>query len=126
MTTDKVIADIRAGRHDGQLLSIVESIRARLAAAGGATRWKITVDGFELTEESVTVREVRLAQEIAGCTWHDLDPRSNADHFAAVVVAHLVKVKGMPRAEAEARVDEMPMSEVTSALAEYEVPSGKE
>jgi hypothetical protein len=117
----QVVAEILAGRHDGGLLTIVEAVKERLSK--GTTRfcWRLRYDDLEVTEETVTVGEIRLVEKSSGVNWMELDPATSAEHFAALLTVLLHTRSGMKSADATAAVEAIPMGELLDHLTQYEL-----
>jgi len=124
-----VVDDILAGHYDGDLADFIAAARQRVTEGATSLRWRISFDGDTWDEDTITVGEMRFVEQTTGKKWSDIEPPvSSASNLAAFMVGHLHKVKGMTRADAIAKVDELTAKEALDLVSEYEVvkPAPKE
>lgn len=129
--TDEIIDQIAAGDHDGRLGDLVVAIVGRHRAGGVAFLWRITLDGDEWTEESVTLGELKFAEQhchvtnedgrYRRATRHEIDPRGTGEHALALIIAHLHKAQGQTLADATKRAEAVTAAELAEIVDEYEV-----
>jgi len=117
-----VIDGILAGDYDGDLVELIDAVRARAAAEASSLRWRITFDGDVWDEDTVTIGEMRFVEKFTGKSWANIgSPMSSASVLAAFIVAHLHKVKGMTLADAIDKVDALTAGDAIGLVSEYEV-----
>lgn len=117
----QTVAEVLAGRHDGDLLTLVEAVKERLSKGASRVCWRLTYDDLEVTEESVTIGEIRLVEKSIGANWMSLDPASSAEHFAALLTVLLHTRLGLKSSEAQAKVEAIPMGDLLKHLTQYEL-----
>lgn len=125
MTTDKVIAEILAGRHDGKLLDIVKAVAKRGESGETGLLWRIDLDGDIWDAETVTLGELRYVEQVTGLSWFQLDPKKYMLHFAALVTAHY-KAQGLDHEAALAKADGISQTQALKAIDLYEASLGKD
>lgn len=117
----QVVAEILAGRFDGELLTLVEAVQVRFKSGPGQTRWRIRFDDLEVTEETITVGEIRRLEKALGVGWMDIDPQGSAEHFSVLLAVLLATRCDMSATDAQAKVDAIPMGDLLSHLDSYEL-----
>lgn len=117
----QVVAEILAGRYDGSLLVVVEAVQKRLTDGPGQTRWRVTYDDLVVTEESVTVGEIRKLEKLLGVGWMQIDPQTSGEHFAGLLTILLCSRKDMKPKDATDLVEAIPMGDLLSHLDQYEL-----
>jgi hypothetical protein len=115
------IQAIQAGDYDGQLGDLIAAILARAAISEISFPWKITLDGDEWTQETVTLSELAYAERVTGTRYIDLDPVRSADHLVALVVAHLKVVRGLRVDEAIKHAEQLTVADLADLVSVYEV-----
>lgn len=134
--TQTIIDEIVAGAHDGSLDDIVVAVVERAKTGEVLFPWRIRFDGDEWTQESVTLGELKFAEQhchvtdvLPGgmtrqrpATYREINPRANAEHALALVMAHLHKAQGVPLGEAVKRAEAITHTELNDMIDEYEVP----
>ena len=125
--TAKVVGEILAGGHDGHTLEIVEAVQVRMATGFVQTRWILRHGDIEVTEETVTVGEIRTVEQYLSAarggrvTWLQIDPRENAGDFMAVLAVLLQTRGGMSLPEAEKVVAGIAMGDIKEHIDQYEL-----
>lgn len=121
MDVDAVVDGIAAGDFDGNLVQIVDAVRARGEVREDPLRWRITIGDSTWDEDGVTIGEMGLVERITGKPWSQIEPPSaSASLFAAFVVAHKVKVEGSDFAEAIAQAETITAADAIKAITQYE------
>lgn len=134
--TQTFIDAIAAGDHDGRLDEIVLAVVERAKEGAVAFPWRLTLDGDTWTQESVTLGELKFAEgqchvteDLGGgmtrqrkATFREINPRSNAEHALALIIAHLYKAQQVPLADAIKRAEAITFTELNEMTDEYEVP----
>jgi hypothetical protein len=128
---EEITEAIAAGEFDGQLDAICAAAVDRVRAGLVAFPWKISLDGDEWTQESVTLGELAFAEQLCWVDDPDLgrrhpirseiDPRLRSDHTLALIVAHLHKAQGVSLQDATKRASAITGPEVDEMVGEYEV-----
>lgn len=131
MTPDAVVEAIDAGHLDGHLETIVAAMVSRVRAGAIDVMWRIRYDGDEWTQQSVTLGELKFAEQHCHvvapdvgrrqATRIEINPLVTAEHALALVVAHLHKAQGVPLADAVKRAEAITASELDAMVDEYEV-----
>ena len=113
MDVTEVTAAVEAGELDGHLDDIALAVVERARTGAVAFYWRLTVDGDEWTQESVTLGELKFAEQHAKVTDQngrtrrataaEIDPRSSAEHLVALLVARFFKVDELPLTERSRR-----------------------
>lgn len=126
-----VAAAIAAGDYDGHLDDIVLAVVERAREGAVAFYWRLRVDGDEWTQETVTLGELKFAEQHAKvigsdgrarrATLAEIDPRATAEHAVALLVAHFYKIEGLPLTEAVAKAEGFPATALADMVGEYEV-----
>lgn len=132
---DPIVDRIIAGEFDGHLDDIVLAILERARSGAVAFKWRLRLDGDEWTQDSATLGEMKFAEQHAWvhkvdaagrtvshrATYPEIDPRGNAEHLVALIVAHLHRAQGLPLADALKRAEAIPLSQMDDLVSEYEV-----
>jgi len=131
-----VTTAIEAGDLDGHLDDIVLAIVERARTGATAFYWRITIDGDEWTQETVTLGELKFAEQHAkvvdqyGRTRRagmaEIDPRGSAEHLVALLTAHFLKADGLPLSDAVKKAENYPASVLAEAVGEYEAVRPKD
>ncbi len=140
MDVDDITAAIAAGDLDGQLEPIVAAAVARVREGAVEMRWRIRFDGDEWTEDSVTLGELKFAEQHCHvdayndrglpyrrrATRVEIDPRVHAEHALALIIARLTKVDRVGLAEATKRAEAITAADLAGIVGEYEVVRPKD
>lgn len=134
MNLDDIVAAISAGDLDGSLERVVAAVVARVRAGAVEFMWRITYEGDEWTQQSVTLGELKFAEQHAfvsdergnrrRATRIEIDPRITAEHAVALVIAHLHKAQGLPLQDAVKRAEAITAEDLETMVDEYEVVRG--
>lgn len=117
-----VIDGIMSGDFDGQLALVVDAVRRRAEDRQDPLRWRITIGDDEWDEDSLTVGEMAVVELVARKPWAQIEPPyDSASSFAAYVVAHLHKVRGLSLDDAIKQAETLPVAEAIKAISKYEV-----
>lgn len=126
-----VTTAIEAGDLDGHLDDVVLAIVDRARSGATTFYWRITADGDEWTQETVTLGELKLAEQHAKftdvmgrtrrATMAEIDPRGSAEHLVALLIAHFVKADGHSLSDAVKKAENYPASSLAEMVGEYEV-----
>ena len=124
------VARITAGDFDGHLDDIVLAILERARSGAVVFKWRLRLDGDEWTQDSVTLGEMRFAEQYCHVTddngnrrpamYSELDPRTSAEHAVGLIVAHLHKAQDLPLAAALKRAESITAAELADVVGEYE------
>lgn len=117
----RIVAEIAAGRLDGDLMDVLLAVRHRFEAGASAAMWKAEWDGVAFTEQDVTLDELEIAERLSGRNWSQLNPMTSASNCKAMFVAVLMCRHGLSEKDAKARVSSWPVSALLDGLGEYEV-----
>lgn len=132
---DEFIEAIEAGGFDGHLDRIASACVDRVRSGAVEMAWRLRFDGDEWDAETVTVGELKFAEAhctVSGvdergrpwrrrATFHELDPRGNAEHLVALLTAHLHKTRGLPVTEAVDRAEALTARDLADVVSEYEI-----
>jgi hypothetical protein len=128
---DDVTTAIAAGELDGQLEPLVAAVVARVRAGAVDIRWRMRYEGDEWTQDSVTLAELKFAEQHCWtfeqgvgrrrATRVEINPRVTAEHALALLIAHLTEAQGMPLHEATKRAGAVTAAELDGIVDEYEV-----
>lgn len=131
LTHDEVVEAIHEGALDGHLETIVAAMVNRVQAGAIEIVWRIRYDGDEWTQQTVTLGELKFAEQhchvvdAAGqrrqATRIEINPRVTAEHALGLIVAHLHKAQGVPLAEAVKRAEAITAADLDVIVDEYEV-----
>jgi len=117
-----LITHIRAGQYDGQLQEINQAIREHIASTDDiAIKWKVAIDGVEVTEDDLTFPEACDWEQRAGVSWLLLSPAGSAKVCRALLVTVLTSRKGMTEEEANDHLNSWTHAQVVGSISEYEV-----
>lgn len=116
-----IVEDIKAGEYDGQLVELVEAVRARFQNGTTAQRWKIVYDGDEFTEDDLTLAEAAAVEKICGTSWGLLNPVSSAHECQAIIAACLHNRRDMKLPEAMKQAGTLSAADAVNAISAYEV-----
>lgn len=136
MEATDVVAAVKAGDLDGHLDDIVGAVLEHVRDGNVAFLWRMQFQGDEWTQQSVTLGELKFAEqhchitEEVGrgltrqrkATYREINPQANAEHCLALLVAHLHKAQDVPLGEAIKQAEAVTASELDEMVGEYEVP----
>lgn len=130
----QIVGAIDAGEFDGDIDAIATACVNRVRSGAVEMAWRIRLDGDEWTQQSVTLGEMKWACQNASvldvtgrvpvrrpASMWELDPRGNAEHAVALIVAHLHKAQGAALADAVKRAEAITAAELVDIIGEYEV-----
>lgn len=120
-TPAEVIGAIKAGDYDGQLVELVEAVRARFQNGSTEQKWKVTYDGEEILQDSLTLAEAATVEKLASTSWAYLSPVNSARECQAVIAAFLHHRKGVRLAEAVSQAGALNLEAAVAAVGSYEV-----
>lgn len=124
---DKFTEELALGRHDDDLPRLVEAIGGRIVAAGGGTRWRISLADVVVDEDNLTLDECEKIEKATGRSWLTLSPAHSATQARAVLRVALQSRLGLSDAETDDRLSKITVREVAEALSEYAVvPAGND
>lgn len=131
LTPDEVVEAIHEGALDGHLETIVAAMVNRVQAGAIEIVWRIRYDGDEWTQKTVTLGELKFAEQhchvvdAAGqrrqATRIEINPRVTAEHALALIVAHLHKAQGVKLSDAVKRAEAITATELDTMIDEFEV-----
>lgn len=130
ITPDSVVEAIKDGTLDGHLETVVSAMVDRVRAGAIEIMWRIRYDGDEWTQQSVTLGELKFAEqhchviEAGGrrpASRIEINPRVTAEHALALIVAHLHKAQGVALSDAVKRAESITATELDAMVDEYEV-----
>lgn len=124
MTSDKIVAEILAGRHDGKLADIQQAMRERVLSQATSMRWKITHPEVEITEDDLTLEEAELIERVTRQSWAQIDPYASAVECRAILTVCLQKRAGKTPKEAADLTAKLTVTSTTEMLSSYEVTAG--
>ena len=116
-----VVEDVKAGEYDGQLVTLIEAVRARFQNGTTASRWKIVYDGDEYTEDDLTLAEAAAVEKITGTSWGMLNPVSSAHECQAIIAACLHHRRDMKLPDAMKQAGKLTAAEAVESITAYEV-----
>lgn len=125
--TDRVVGEILAGGHDGNVLKIIEAVQTRMAQGSTQTYWRIRYDGFEVTEQSITAGEMRTVCDLLTAArgqrvWMgDVHPEMEPGDFIAVLSTALQTRQGLSLNDAVKRCEAIPMQQLRESVDLFEV-----
>lgn len=126
--TDRICAEIVAGRHAGGLVRILDAIHHAFSHGRTSKRWKVDLSflggeyvGRVFTEDEFGFDEACRAEKIAARSWALLDPILVGNDCRAIILAHLIE-HGVPEADARQLVGRVGFNTVAEAITVYEVP----
>lgn len=116
-----IVEEIKAGGLDGQLVEILEAVRLRFLHGSTQQRWKVTYDGAEIVQDSLTLAEAAFVERTVGTSWAHINPVNSAGECQAIIAMHLHLREGMKRADAVAQAGKMNLEDAVAAVSSYEV-----
>lgn len=120
--TPAVLVDaVKAGDYDGHLNELLEAIRLRLTHGTTEIRWKVTYDGEEITQDSLTLAEAAFVERTTLTSWANLNPTNSAGECQAIIAMALHMRQGVPRKEAMDRAGAIGLEDAVAAVGSYEV-----
>lgn len=119
--TQKVVAEVLAGRHDGQLVDIMEAIGQRVRTSDVRLCWRLRLDGEAWDEQTITSGELAFAEKLLKISYVGIEPKSRIEHRIALVIAHLHKVHGVEVEKAVERAEAMTLPDQEQMFEMYEV-----
>lgn len=125
-----VTVAITAGDLDDDLEALAVAMVERIRAEAIVIRWRMRFDGDEWNAETVTLGEMRFAEQHchvvdeAGrtrkATYREIDPRVTSEHALALIIAHLHKAQGVPLGEATKRAETVTAAQLEEIVGEYQ------
>lgn len=119
--TQAVIDDIAAGHHDGQLGELLNALFGRAAETETEFGWRIRLGDDEWTAEDVTLAELAFAERHIGESYLHLNPIRFVDHLVALIVAHLMKARGLKSDAAIKAAAAFSAADLGDMVSQYEV-----
>ena len=124
--SEKVIAEILAGRHDGHIGDIIEAVMQHMRASTIRMYWRFRLDDDTWDQDTVTTGELVFAEKLLSMpgrpfSYTELDPLKHLDHRVALLMAHLHKIGGLDISDARARVEAITLPEQETVVEMYEV-----
>lgn len=121
LTIDRVTEAIKSGDFDGQLVPLVEAVRMRFTHGTTEQKWKVTYEGEDITQDSLTLAEASFVEKQAGTSWAFLNPTNSAGECQAIIAMHLHFRQGKSRKEAVEEAGRMNLEAAVAAVGSYEV-----
>lgn len=121
LTAGRVIEAVKAGDFDGNLVEIIEAVRVRFQFGSTEQKWKVTYDGEDITQDSLTLAEASFVEKQAGTSWAYINPTNSAGECQAIIAMHLHFRHGKPRKEAVEEAGRMNLEAAVDAVGSYEV-----
>jgi hypothetical protein len=123
--SEKVIAAIRAGHHDGHLSDIIEAVAQHMRDTTIRMCWRFRLHGDVWDQDTVTTGELAVAEKLLSTerrpfSYAQLDPLRFLDHRIALMIAHLHKADGLDISDARAYVEGIPLPEQENVVEMYE------
>lgn len=116
-----IVDQIKSGEYDGELVKLIEAIRARFEHGTTQQRWKITWEDREFTEDDLTLAEASTVEKLTGTSWGLLNPVSSAQECQSIIAACLHHRDGVKLVEAAKTAGAIPAGEAVRAISAYEV-----
>lgn len=116
LTTDRIVQEIIAGRHDEGLPTITEAIGLRALSGEIGMRWRITLDGLDVTSADITLEEAFRVQQLSGLGWNEIDPLASAAHARPLLMALLMERQGKSEDECVERFKTLTVDEWAEAV----------
>ena len=126
----KLIAEIKLGRWDAHIETLNEQFRLRLIDQKATMRWLIRLpEGWKgqewcgqeavlVTEDDLTIGEMRAVERRTGKPWGAIHPALSADNFAELIRVRMIS-RGVKAADADAMIDELPVNAAADLIGEY-------
>lgn len=119
--TQTVLDDIAGGHYDGHLGELLNALFERAAETETEFGWKIRLGDDEWTTETVTLAELAFAERHIDQSYLHLNPVRFVDHLVALIVAHLMKVKGFKAETAINAAAKYSAADLADMVSQYEV-----
>ena len=119
--TQTVIDDIGTGHYDGHLGELLNALFKRAGETETEFGWKICLGDDEWTTETVTLAELAFAERHIGESYLHLNPVRFVDHLVALIIAHLMKAKGIKSETAILAAASYSASDLGDMVSQYEV-----
>ncbi len=113
---ERIQADIIAGKADEDLANIVNAVQKRIQSASIRTVWRAQLDGFDVSEETLTLDEAYRIELATGVNWSDIEPLRSASDARGVLSVLLQTRNNLTSAEADDRVAQLTVIETVAAL----------
>lgn len=130
LDADRFCAEVMAHRHTGKLADIVQAVLNAASTGPSALRWQILLDplagfvGRRITEDSISLSAVVVAERTSGHSWKTLSPTESAEDCHALIVGWLVEDEGMDGVDALALARTVTLDDIASMVGTYEVTVG--
>lgn len=128
---DRFCAEIVAHRHTGRLGDIIQAVLAAATNGPSALRWQVLLDplgpefaGRRITEDSLSLAAVVVAEDAAGHSWKTLSPTESAKDCHSIIVAWLIEDHGCKPSEALDLAKRVTLDDIPTMVSTYEVPVG--
>lgn len=118
----RVLDDIKAGRLDGSITSIIEAITDRVREGSVIMRWHVHLDDLDVSEDDLTIDEAYRVERESGGNWSDINPLQSAAHARALLVALFQTRKGLPYDEAVFEVGQLTVAATLAAVTQEAQP----
>lgn len=131
LDVDRFCAEIVAHRHTGRLGDIIQAVLSAATTGPSALRWQVLLDplgpdfaGQRITEDSLSLAAVVVAEDAAGHSWKTLSPTDSAKDCHSIIVAWLIEDRDHTPADALALVKRITLDDIPAMVSTYEVPVG--
>ena len=133
LDAERFCAEVAAGRHTGHLADIIQAVLSAASSGPSSLRWQVTLDplgeaykGRRITEDSITLAAVVVAERAAGHSWKTLSPTESAGDCHALIVGWLIEDESLSPDEATALARRVTLDDIAGMVGVYEVSDPKE
>lgn len=120
MELDDLRAAILRGDFDRSLVDIAAALNERMIADDGPiVRWRIVIDGQEMTEEDMTIAEAGQLERLTGNTWNTIQPGASAEITKGFLIVTLMR-GGATTKDAVERVGKLTVGEAIDCVTRYQ------
>lgn len=116
-----LVDSLKAGEFDGHLNELLEAIRLRLTLGTTEIKWKVTFEGEDITQDSLTLAEAAFVERTTLTSWANLNPVNSAGECQAIIAMALHMRQGVGRKEAMDRAGALGLEDAVAAVGSYEV-----
>ena len=107
---------IAAGDYDDHLGAIFEALQVRFNEGAATSRWVISFEDLNVTEDDLTLDEAFMIEKVAGCTWDAIEPVRSAAHCRAILSVCMTQRLNLTAEEADQRLKALKVVELLKSI----------
>lgn len=111
---EKVVTSIRKGECDTHVAEILEALQMRVLEGHVATRWRVQLDGLDVSEDDLLLDEAFRLEKALGVSWGEINPLETAEH--AMALFRVLLGRTLEDEQVRERIDALTVKQVMGAI----------